>query len=158
MAAPATTARGVPAGIMLEDGFRTTLAFSLLPTFSLWEQTVKPPALDGRDPVDVTTMHSLTWTAKAPRKLIDMGPISMKGGYDPNIYAQALTLLNRKGAATVRFPDNTTLDVWAFLQKLEPDDNAEGNMPTMTATVIVTNRDAASGAEAAPVLTNVTGT
>lgn len=158
MAAPATTARGVPAGIMLEDGFRTTLALSLLPTLSLWEQTVKPPALDGGEAIDVTTMHSLTWRGKAPRKLIDMGPITMKGGYDPNIYAQGLTVINRKGAATVRFPDNTTLDVWAWVQKLEPDDNAEGAMPTMTVTVIVANRDGTTGAEANPVVTNVTGT
>jgi hypothetical protein len=158
MAAPATTTRGTPAGARIDDGFRTLIAFALDPTVSFWEKTTKPPGLDGRDPVDTTTQWNSTYTTKNPRKLIDIMPLTVKAAYDPNIYVRALALLNRKGSITIRFPDNSTLDFFGFLQKIEFDDLQEGTQPECTLTIVVTNQDPTTGAEQAPVLTNVTGT
>lgn len=158
MSAPATTARQTPAGIKLDDGYQTKIAFAADPDVSFWEKTVKPPGLDGGSPIDTTTMHNTTWRTMAARALITLTESTVNAAYDPNVYNNILALINVEGAITVRFPDGSTLSFFGFLQKFEPNDNAEGEMPMAAVTITPTNYDPVGKVEAAPVLTSVAGT
>lgn len=159
MAAPATTARGNPAGITLKDGYSTKLAFALLPTYSFWEKTLTPPTVDGRDAIDITTMHNDVWTTLFPRSLIALNEFTMTGSWDPNVYNHVIdTLINTNGSITVHLPDGSTIDFWGYLRIWAPDNHEEGTQPDGTITVTPTNWDDDNNVEAAPVITSVAGT
>jgi hypothetical protein len=157
MAAPTPTARQDPAGIRLEDGYRTLVTFASIPTASLWEISITPPGMDGGDPVDTTTMHNDDYRTMAPRALITLTEFTFTAAYDPNFYNQLLTIVNVETTVTVTFPDGSTLAFFGFLQKIEPEELVEGTMPTVSVTVCPTNTDS-TGAEQPPVLTSVAGT
>ena len=159
MAAPATTERVAPAGIRLDDGYQTLIAFALDPDVSFWEKTVKPPGLDGGDAIDTTTMHNVTWRTFAARQLKTLTNAQTKVSYDPNVYNNILSnLINREGAITVHFPDGSTLDFFGFLRTFDPQPLTKGQMPRATVAFTPTNYDPANNVEAGPVLTSVAGT
>lgn len=158
MAAPVATARQDPAGIKLDDGYRTLVTFATSPTISFWEKSITPPGLDSGDPIDTTTMHNDQWRSMAPRQLVTMTEFTMTAAYDPNIYNTILTLLGTETTVTVTFPDGSTLAFFGFLRSFEPDALTEGAQPEATITVTPTNADPVTGAEEAPVLVSVAGT
>lgn len=155
---PTTTARATPAGIKLKDGHSTKIAFEADPDVSFWERTVKPPGIDGGDAVEQTTMHSVDWRQMAPRQLKTLTDATASVQYDPNVFNNIYDLVNIETSITVHFPDGSTLDFFGYLKSFEPDELAEGEPPTATITIVCTNSDPTSGAEAAPVLTSVAGT
>ena len=157
MPAPVATARQDPAGIRLEDGYRTLVTFASIPTASLWEISITPPGLDGGEAIDTTTMHNDTYRTRASRALKTLTTFTMTAAYDPNYYNQLLGLINYNDTVTVTFPDGSTLAFFGFLQSIEPGELVEGTMPTATVTVTPTNTDQ-TGAEQSPVLTSVAGT
>jgi hypothetical protein len=159
MADPATTARGTPSGIKMDDGFSTRIAFALAPTIGLWEKDVQPPGMDGGEPVNTTTMLNTKYRTFAPRYLVTSSPLQITVAYDPLVYTTVIsTLLNKRGSITVHFPDGTTLDFYGFLQKFEPSPLKEGEQPEAKITVVVTNYDPVNHLEVDPKLTNVAGT
>lgn len=158
MAAPTPTARGTPAGIKLKDGFRTLITFSRSTTASLWEKTVKPPGIDGGDPIDQTTMHNSAWRTTAPRQLKTLTECSGKAAYDPNVVNQLYDLINIEQTITVTFSDGSTLAFYGFLKMFETDELSEGQQPEASFTIVPTNFDHVNKVEAAPVLTSVSGT
>lgn len=155
---PATTARATPAGIRLTDGHSTKIAFAADPDVSFWEMSVKPPGIDGGDAVQTTTMHNTTWRTMASRQLKTLTECTGEAAYDPNVVNNVNALINVETSITVRFPDGSTLDFYGFLKSVEFNDITEGNMPTLNYTIVPTNQDPTTGAEAAPVLTSVAGT
>lgn len=158
MTAPSTTALGTPTGIKLKDGYSTRLAFSLNSSIELWVKSIQPPALDGGDMIDQTTMHNNQWHTGAARSLIMMGQATMKCAYDPNTYTSLLSLLNAKtGSVTYQFPDGSTLSVWGYLAKAEYQEMTEGSQPEVNITINHTNADP-TGLEAGPVYVNIAGT
>lgn len=159
MAAPATTAPGTPAGRILPDGYQTRIAFSLAPTATFLEKTVKPPALDGGEKIPQTTMRNAALRTFAPRSLYELSDFTSTGAYDPDLYNVFRSLVNQKtGSVTITWPDGSTLDFYGYLQKFEPADLADGTQPEATITVVVTNYDKTNNVEAAPVFTSVSGT
>lgn len=158
MAAPVAAARPAPAGIKLDDGFRTLVAFNANPDVSFWEKSVTPPGLDGGDAVDTTTMHNVRWRTMSPRHLVSMTEFSVTAAYDPNLYNDILSLLNVETTVTVHFPDGSTLAFFGFLKAFEPDALTEGEQPEASVTVVPTNQDPTSGDEEDPVLTSAVGT
>jgi len=155
---PTTSTRGTPAGIKLDDGFSTKIAFALNLTVSFWEKTVKIPGIDGGDAIETTTMHNVTWRTMSPRQLKTLTQATGKAAFDPNIYNDILSLINREGSITIRFPDGSTLDFFGYLKSVEFDDLEEGKQPELSYVIVPTNQDPTTGAEAAPVLTSVAGT
>lgn len=155
---PSTTTRQTPSGIKLDDGFSTKIAPAADPDVSFWEKTVQPPGIDGGDAIDTTTMHNITWRTMAPRALKTLTECSVTAAYDPNLYNSILSLINLETSWTVRFPDGSTLDFFGFLKNFEPQEHQEGEQPEANITIVPTNQDPTTGAEAAPVLTNVAGT
>ncbi len=159
MAAPATTVRIAPAGIKLDEGFSTKIAFARAPSVSLWEKTVQPPGIDGGESVETTTMHNTAWRTMNARVLKTLTPMTFKAAYDPNVYNTILNdLVNRNGSITVRFSDGSTLDFYGYLQKFEPAEIQEGAQPEANCTIVPTNYDPAGKVEASPVLTSIAGT
>jgi hypothetical protein len=155
---PTPTARQSPAGIKLDEGFSTKITFARDPNIEFWEKTVKPPGLDGGDPVDTTTMHNVTYRTFNPRKLKTMTAMTTKAAYDPVAYDSILALINVKDTVTVTFSDGSTLAFYGYLQKFEPDDIDEGKQPEAGITIMPTNQHPTTGAETAAVLASVTGT
>ena len=159
MAAPATTVRSTPTGIMLADGFSAVIAFERDVDVSFWEKTVGGGGLDGGDPISITTMHNTLWRTMSARQLITLTAITSTVGYDPNVHNNIVdNLLNQEGSITINFPDASTLDFFGFLQTFERSDLAEGESPEATVTIQPTNYDPVNNVEAEPVLTGVSGT
>lgn len=151
-----TTARAAPVGIRLDDGFSTKIAFAADSNISFWEVGVSPPGYDGGDAIDYTTMHNSTYRVFAPRQLKTLTEAGGTVQYDPDIYNQAIAIINVNGWITVHFPDGSTLDFVGFLKTFEPDELTEGEAPTASISIVPTNQ--LLGVETAPVLTNVAGT
>ncbi len=158
MAAPSAVARQTPGGLMLEDGHSTKITVNADPDIEFFEKTVKPPGINGGDPIEVTTMHNVTWRTMAPRQLKTLTAITTQAGWDPILYTRILAQTNVEGAFTIRFPDGSTLAFYGILNNFEPGEHSEGNYPVATITITPTNRDPTTGAEEAPVLVNVPGT
>lgn len=158
MAAPTATPRGTPTGIKLREGYSVKHTFAADPTIELFEKTVKPPSLDGGEPVDQTTQFNETWETVSPRSLIKMGPSTFKCAYDPSAYTAIQSAINRQDTCTTTFGDGSTLAYYGYLQKFEPEDMEIGKQPEATVTIIVTNWDYVNKVEAGPVLTSVAGT
>ena len=158
MAAPTPVARGTPAGLKLKDGQFTKLTFNDLPTLSVWEKAVKPPGIDGGDPIPQTTHHNVYWRTTAPRALRTLTQSTIKVAYDPNMVNQLESQVNREQGLTVTFPDGSTLAFFGFLKSVEFDDLVEGEQPEATIQIEPTNWDPVNDVEAGPVLTSVAGT
>lgn len=158
MAAPATTVRQTPAGIKLDDGYSTKIAFAADPDVSFWEKTVQPPGIDGGDAIETTTMHNTTWRTMASRALKTLTEASCTAAYDPNVYNNILSLINVETSVTVHFPDGSTLAFYGFLKTFEVNEHTEGEQPEATITITPTNYDPTNKVEEAPVLTSVAGT
>lgn len=158
MGVPTTTARQTPAGIKLDDGYQTVIAFAADPDVSLWEMTVQPPGLDGGDPIETSTMHNANLRTMSSRQLKTMTPMTTTAAYDPNLYNNLNALINVETSITVIFPDGSTLAFFGFLQKFDPSELKEGEMPTASITIVPTNVDPATGTEAEFVLTSAVGT
>ena len=158
MSAPTPTAFVDPNGIMLEDGYQTLMNFSLLPALCLQIITVKPPGLEGGDPIDQTSMHNDEMRTSAPRALITLTQGTIKAAFDPAVWTQARSIINRNQTITTRLPDGSTLAFYGWLRAIDPDELAEGTRPEMTVTVEPSNRDPITKAEEGPVLTSVVGT
>lgn len=158
MSSPANTVRGTPAGIKLKDGYSSTIAFAANPTISFWEKQVTPPGLDGGEKVPQTTMLNSTLRTFASRGLYELTDVTVKAGYDPNLYTQIASLINVEGAITVKWKDGSTLDFFGYLQKFMPDTLADGTQPECTITIVCTNWDPVGKVEAGPVMTSVAGT
>jgi hypothetical protein len=158
MAAPSATTRATPAGIPLQDGYQSLVTFANDTDISFWEKSVTPPAMEGGDPVNTTTMHNSAWFTKAPRALTDLEPMTLTAAYDPDAYNQILAIINERTTVTVKFKDGSTLAFYGYLQRFEPGELVEGTQPECTITLVPTNWDPTNNVEAAPVLTSAAGT
>lgn len=153
-----STTRQTPAGIKLDDGFACKVAFARDPDVSLWEKAVKPPGIDGGDPIDTSTMFNTVYRTMASRSLKTLTPMNFKAAYDPAVYPQLIELINAEGAITVHFPDGSKLDFYGYLKSFEPDELVEGQQPEASVMIVPTNADPVTRAEVAAVMTSVAGT
>jgi hypothetical protein len=160
MAAPTPVARVAPVGTKLDDPFPTTMCFGVDPTIGLWEKTIKPPGLDGREPIDTTTMFNQKVVTKAPRVLIDTTNATGKYQYDPACLTPLLTtVLNKRGVITVWFASGASWCFYGYLQKFTPSENSDSTEPPMAdIEVVQTNWDPVHNVEALPVYTASSGT
>jgi len=146
-----TTARSAPVGAKIDDGFSTLFAFAADPDIALWEKNVKPPGIDGGDPIDITTMHNTDWRTFAPPQLKTLTPMNVTCAYDPAVYDQIAAILATVGWITCHFADGSTLDFVGYLKSFEPNDISEGEQPT--ASVVIQPTNILAGVEEEPVYT-----
>jgi hypothetical protein len=148
-----TTARATPVGNRLKRGFRILIAFAADPDVSIWEKTVKPPGVDGGEPVDTTTQHNVDVRTFAARVLKGITEGQSKVAYDPACYPQLIALINVETWMTVHFPDGSTVDFCGFLRTFVPAEAEEPTQPEATVTFTATNQDPDTGLEQLPVYT-----
>jgi hypothetical protein len=158
MANPVVTPPGNPVGYKMGDGYQTLITLQNTPNIQLWEVSVKPGGFDGGEKIDTTTMHNLKWRTMAPRHLFTLTDLTAVCAYDPDVIPDLLSQLNLQQSITTRFPDGSSYAFFGFLQKLEFEENKEGEMPRGTLTVTPTNWDPVGGVEAAPVYVAALGT
>lgn len=158
MTAPAATPRVDPTGIKLDDGYSTVVTIALDPDIAFWEKTVTPPGIDIGDAIDTTTMHNDAWRTKAPRHLKDLTEMTITAAYDPNMFSLALAVCGVPTTITVTFPDGTTYAFYGYFKSFIPQEMSEGEQPEAEITIVPTNYDPVARVEAAPTLTNVSGT
>jgi hypothetical protein len=158
MANPTVTARLLPTGYRLQEGFKITYAFAANPGVQFWEKTVQPPSMDGGDAIEQTTQHNIKYRTWAPRALITLGESTVKAAYDPNVIPELLAIINFITSVTVHYPTNATWCFWGHIQKFVPDALEQGKQPEATITVIADNWDPNNNVEAGPVYTPAAGT
>ena len=160
MTAPAAKTRATPAGIKLPDGFSSKITFARVgdDDIEFWEKDVTPPAIDGGDAVDQTTMWNATWRTKLPRNLLTLEDVSSVCAYDPVVYDSIIALVNENTTITVTFPDGSTLAFFGFLKRFEPSALVEADQPEATLTIVATNLDPEdTTVEAGPTMVEVAG-
>lgn len=162
MAAPTVSARVIPTGFKMPEGYPTTIAFAKNTALQFWEVTTQPPGLDGGEPVNNTTMLNSVWRTMRARRLKTLTPIKVTAAYDPDVLDGSINkiqgLINNEGSVTVIFPTTDSISFYGYLQKSEPAENKDGEMPLLTITVVPTNWDPVNNVEAGPVFTNASGT
>lgn len=156
--APSPTARGTPAdAFKLPDGYQSKITNSLIPTMSIFEKSTHPPGVDTGEPIEQTTMFNLRYRTFKLRQLITLTPVTYKCAYNPSGINDLLSVVGRDATITQSFYDGSTIAYFGGFNKIEFDELEEGKQPMCTVTVVPTNVDPATGLEAGPVVTNVTG-
>jgi hypothetical protein len=156
MAAPAVTARATPAGRPLERGFKPWFSFGLLPTLGIWQFSITPGKMSGGPPIITSTFFNNYVHTKVPQVLVDLGPFTVRGKYDPDIFKndgtftpsasnQFRSLINRIGAVTFHFPapNAGTLSNYGWLREIDFGEFKEGDTtpPTVTMSIEISSWD-----------------
>jgi len=157
---PATpTARATPGGLAQISGFPTQVTIAADTDIEFWEKAVTPPGYDGGEPIDITTMFNTVYRTKSPGNLIEVTPISITAAWDPILYTSLLSVINVSTVITVTFPDGSTVALYGYVQKAEPQEvsKEDSDQPEIAITIQPTSWDGL-GFEAAPVVAEVSGT
>ena len=136
----------------IDDGHPTIISFADNPSIKLYQKEVTPPGIDGGGENDTTTMLNTVYRTKSPKSLISLTEASFTAAYDPAVYDEIIAMINDNQLITVTFPDTSTLDFWGWLNEATPNQNVEGEQPTIEVTVIASNQND-SLVETAPVYT-----
>lgn len=139
-------------GTMLEDGFSSTIGFSLDTNVKMQEKTLKPPGVSAGGENDVSTMRNSAWRTKAPKKLKTLTESSFKCAYDPAFYVEIVAMVGKNQTVTITFPDGATLVFYGWIDEFTPADLVEGQQPEAEVKIICSNRNG-SNAETAPAYT-----
>jgi hypothetical protein len=160
MAAPTPTVRLAPAAgnILIPEGFKALITLSNKPNIGFWEQSVKPPSIDGGDGLDITNQHNTLWHTVLPRKLLKRGPVVCRVMYDPDVIADIVAQMNVNQTLTWLYPDGSTEAMFGFMNKWEPGELKVDETPMADVTFTPSMYDPVNKVEAAPVLTAVVGT
>lgn len=159
MTAPSPTARGTPSGLQLENSHPVFVTLGKDPTIGFWEKELQPPGYEGGDPIDRTTQFNTKFRTKAPRYLIDVTNMKGKAAFDPLVYVNVKSAINRKDTITKTFADGSTICFYGYLKSFIPaNEPGDGTQPEADFEIVPTNVDPVTGAEESPVETNVAGT
>jgi hypothetical protein len=142
----------------MPDGFKTTLTFASKPGIALWEQSIKPPSIDGGGPIPTTTMLNVRVRTQRAKKLYTYSAVSGSFAFDPDVMIDIIALVNAEQAITLTWPDGSTMAFWGYLDKFEPGEQKEGDMPMAGVTVEITNWDPVNNVEAEAVYAAAAGT
>lgn len=158
MAAPSVTARTLPVGYKLPEGFKAAIAPSLRPGINFWE-TELAPAGAGVPEIDTSTQHNITWRTKWISALKESKPIPVVAGYDPDEMDNMIFLLGaQSGSFTIHAPQNTKYAYWGAMSDLTFQPWRAGQFPLANMAWTVTNYDTANRVEAGPAVTAAAGT
>lgn len=134
----------------LDDGYSSRITFAGY-SFTLYEKSVKPPSIEGGGAIDTTTMHNSVWRTKAPKSLKTMGNVTFRAAYDNSVQSDIQTAVNDNVLITVKWPDDTFIQFYGFIDVFDPAELVEGEQPEANVTVIPTLQTDA-GVETLPVI------
>lgn len=157
MAAPSATTRQTPTGYKMPEGYSAKITFASAPALQLWERDVKPPGLDGGEPIDTTTQHNNEWITMAFRSLKKLDMQNVVCAYDIDAWETIRGLVNRDDTITIRYPNGATLAFYGGCYKADFAELKIGEFPLVTLSIAATNEDS-DGVEQSPVFTPAAGT
>ncbi len=132
------------------DGFKTLIKFTNIGNVDFAEVTVKPPGLDGRGPIDTSSMRNSQMITKYPKSLINVTDVTSTVQWNPGLLIDLINgVLNKNQFIKVSFPNNSVLSFYGWLDKFEPNEHREGEVPLATMTVPASNVNA-NGVEVIP--------
>ena len=158
MAAPVPSVRVQPTGYMLREGYRTLITFASNPAVQLWEETVKPPDMDGGEVIDITTMFNNRVETHWYRHIIKTGAATALCGYDPDVIPGLLAMVNVMDTVTLTFPDGSTWAGFGAMTKVEFPEHKRGEFPKATVSFDFGNFDTTTSLEQQPTYTPAAGT
>ncbi len=125
----------------IDDGFSTILEFADFPAVDFQEIDVTPPGMSGGGGIDVTNMRNLVVRTMSPKQLKSMTAITFTAAYKASVYTTCWEMLQQNQLITLTFPHDETLQVWGFLDDFTPGSHSEGQRPTASVTIILSNHD-----------------
>lgn len=157
MAAPPLTARVLPDGVSLGNGFGSMVVFQLAPSLDIFEKSVQPPAMDGGDKIDTTTHLNSVYESSKPQCLVSHDDAVVIAAYDPAVLSTIEDMINEEQSISFLYPDGSAYVVWGYLKRAEPSPLVKGVQPEITLTIVVTDWDPTLCVEAGPVFVDGTG-
>lgn len=158
MAAPTVTARTLPTGYKLPEGFKAAIAYSLRAGLNIWETEVGPAGVQ-TPVIDTSTQLSTTWRTKWLSALKEAKDVSGVAGYDPDEMDNIIFLCGaQSGSFTVHAPQNTKYAYWGAMHDLTFQPWRAGQFPLLNFSNVVTNYDTVNRVEAGPTTTFAAGT
>lgn len=163
MANPTVTARTVPTGYKLPEGFKITIAFSRKPALNIWEVEGAPAGMEVAE-INTTTQHNVRYVSKYPSYLIANDDIVGSAGYDPDVMDDLVSLLGDAGSSasaacvTIHMPTRATHSYFAFLKAWKFGGLRVGQFPTGNYAICVTNWDTVNKVEAGVYTVQAAGT
>jgi hypothetical protein len=158
MAAPTVTARVVPTGYKLPEGFKIAIAFSLRPGINIWEVEGGPVGMTAAK-IDTTTQLNTKWKTFWISALVEPGEVSGTAGYDPDAMDDLIFLCGAQaGSFTVHMPQNTKYAYWGGVSKFDFPSLRAGQFPMLNYTLVHTAWDPVNRVEAGPAVTQAVGT
>lgn len=156
------------AGIF-KDGFRTTIEFyqaadqyasvntaasaALASLYAYLPPTeVTPVGYDGGGMIDLTNMYSGSVRPRWHKSLKTLTDLSFTAFYSVEAHMRLFVLVDVNCLVRVRFPENSLLQFYGFMNEFRPNSHREGEPPNATCTIIASNINAA-GFEVAPSFT-----
>lgn len=125
----------------MKDGFSTIIA---MPQSGIQfsEVTIKPPGFDMGGKIDITSMRNDTMRTYATKSLMTVTDITCTVKWDPAYYDTLMHAANGMGVErliVITFPDLSTISFYGFIDKFEPQEHREGELPLANLTISCTN-------------------
>ncbi|MBM3120167.1 MAG: hypothetical protein FJ006_11605 [Chloroflexi bacterium] len=116
----------------------TTMTISAGSTsWTVYAVEITPPAWDGGDAIDITTLGNTEFKTKMAQTLKDIGEVAFSCHYDPSVFASAP--INVNGTIEIDVPNWGTLTVYGYLRSLTPQALVVGDAAKMDGSITVTN-------------------
>ena len=123
--------------------------------WTVYGTEITPPAWDGGDAIDITTLGNTEFRTKMAQTLKDVGECSFTVHYDPSVFAAAP--INKNGTVVITIPNWGSLTFKGYLRSLTPQALVVGDAARMDGTIVVTNTTI-SGVGASRVITETAPT
>lgn len=138
----------------MKDGFRTLIGINnAINRATFAEVTVKPFGLDSRGPIDITSMRNVRRVTKWPKQLVDITDMTASCQWDPSFWMALQTLfLGVNSFVSVTFPNLQQLQTYGWLDKADPQEHKESEVPLINLTIVASNTNPGDGSEWAPTL------
>jgi len=137
---------------ILEDGFKCSIAFALVPSGKFEIKGIKPPGVDSGGKIDTTTHSNTRFRTGAGKELVDITDCTMRIAFATMLAPQMLAAAGKNQLITFTDPVGATCAFYGVVDKFEPGDYVEGEQPEADVTIFATNRNGA-GVETGPVWT-----
>jgi hypothetical protein len=141
---------------LLRNGHSTTILFGVLdPGFplTLVEKTLTPIGWDGGGMIDITNMRNVLVRTRISKSLVTLTEMTVNVQWDPASFVPMVVPIQLNQPITIAYPDTSTILFYGWLDTFKPQEHKEGEEPIAAMTIIPSNINSLTGAEALPVYT-----
>jgi hypothetical protein len=110
-------------------------------------------SFDAGDMIDTTTQWNDVLRSMAFRALATLTEGSMEVAFNAQYIDQVRALVGKNTTVTFRMPNGATIAAFGGLRTFEAPDFSDGEQPTATCSIAITNTDPVSGDIEPPVYT-----